>query len=80
MLKVFISRREILRAHIEYQKDPLVLCLHYNPDLASIEDVRRIATRMGTSIANIPALLPMGNIFAKPAIAISALRLAAGSK
>ena len=46
------DQRGILRAHIEYQKDPLVLCLHYNPDLASIEDVRRIATRTGTSIAN----------------------------
>ena len=46
------DQRGILRAHIEYQKDPLVLCLHYNPDLASIEDVRRIATRTGTSISN----------------------------
>ena len=46
------DQRGILRAHIEYQKDPLVLCLHYNPDLASLEDVRRIATRTGTSIAN----------------------------
>jgi Cd2+/Zn2+-exporting ATPase len=46
------NQRGILRAHVEYEKEPLVLCLHYNPDLTSIEDVRRIATRAGTSIAN----------------------------
>ena len=46
------NQRGILRAHVEYEKNPLVLCLHYNPDLTSIEDVRRIATRAGTSIAN----------------------------
>lgn len=46
------DQRGILRAHVEYEKDPLVLCLHYNPGLTSIEDVRRIATRAGTDIAN----------------------------
>jgi Cd2+/Zn2+-exporting ATPase len=46
------DQRGILRAHVEYEKDPLVLCLHYNPGLTSIEDVRRIATRTGTEIAN----------------------------
>ena len=46
------DQRGILRAHVEYEKDPLVLCLHYNPGLTSIEDVRRIATRAGTNIAN----------------------------
>jgi len=46
------NQRGILRAHIEYEKEPLALCLHYNPGLTSIEDVRRIATRAGTSIAN----------------------------
>ncbi len=46
------NQRGILRAHVEYEKNPLVLCLHYNPGLTSIEDVRRIATRAGTSIAN----------------------------
>jgi len=45
-------QRGILRAHIESQKDPMILCLHYNPALTSIEDVRRIATRAGTDIAN----------------------------
>jgi Cd2+/Zn2+-exporting ATPase len=46
------NQRGILRAHIEYQKDPFVLCLHYNPNLTSIKDVRRIATRTGAKIAN----------------------------
>ena len=46
------NQKGILRAHIEYQKDPLVLCLHYNPNLTSINDVRRIATRTGAKIAN----------------------------
>ena len=47
-----MNQRGILRAHVDYEKDPLVLCLHYNPDLTSIEDVRRVATRAGASIAN----------------------------
>lgn len=46
------NQRGILRAHIEPQKDPQILCLHYNPSLTSIEDVRRIAERAGTKIAN----------------------------
>ena len=36
------NQRGILRAHIENEQDPLILCLHYNPSLISIEDVRRI--------------------------------------
>ncbi len=46
------SQRGILRAHIENQQDPQILCLHYNPSLISIEDVRRIAERAGAKIAN----------------------------
>jgi len=46
------NQRGILRAHIENQQDPQILCLHYNPSLISIEDVRRIAERAGTKIAN----------------------------
>ena len=45
-------QRGILRAHIENQQDPQILCLHYNPSLTSIEDVRRIAERTGAKIAN----------------------------
>jgi Cd2+/Zn2+-exporting ATPase len=46
------NQRGILRAHIEYHQEPLILCLHYNPGLTSIEDVRRIATQTGANIAN----------------------------
>jgi Cd2+/Zn2+-exporting ATPase len=46
------NQRGILRAHIENQQDPQILCLHFNPSLTSIEDVRRIAERCGTKIAN----------------------------
>ncbi|MEE9188652.1 MAG: cation-translocating P-type ATPase, partial [Anaerolineales bacterium] len=46
------SQRGISRAHIENQQDPQILCLHYNPSLISIEDVRRIAERAGAKIAN----------------------------
>lgn len=46
------SQRGILRAHLEYEKDPLTLCLHYNPGLTSIEDVRRTAIRAGAEISN----------------------------
>jgi len=45
-------QRGIIRAHIERDNDPQVLCLHYNPSLISIEDVRRIAGRAGAKIAN----------------------------
>ena len=47
-----VDQKGILRAHIDYHKNPLVLCLHYNPNLTSMEDVRRIATRAGTAISN----------------------------
>ncbi len=45
-------QRGIIRAHIERSNDPQVLCLHYNPSLISIDDVRRIAGRAGAQIAN----------------------------
>ncbi len=46
------NQRGILRAHIEKKQDPQILCLHYNPSLTSIDDVRRIAERAGAKIAN----------------------------
>jgi Cd2+/Zn2+-exporting ATPase len=45
-------QKGIIRAHVEQGKDPLVLCLHYNPSLISINDVRLIAGRAGAKIAN----------------------------
>jgi Cd2+/Zn2+-exporting ATPase len=46
------NRRGIHHAHIEYEAGAPRLCLHYNPDLVSIEDVRQEAERAGTQIAN----------------------------
>jgi Cd2+/Zn2+-exporting ATPase len=45
------NQRGILRAHVENEQDPIILCLHYNPSLISIEDVRRIAGRAGGEIS-----------------------------
>ncbi len=46
------GRRGIHHAHIEHQEGSPCLCLHYNPDLITIEDVRRTAERAGARIAN----------------------------
>ncbi len=46
------NRRGIARAHIDPNANPPVLCLHYDPDFISLQDVRRIAERAGTRIAN----------------------------
>lgn len=46
------NQRGILRAHVEVEKDPQMLCLHFNPSQTSIEDVERIAGRAGAKIAN----------------------------
>jgi Cd2+/Zn2+-exporting ATPase len=46
------TRKGIIRAHLEMDKSPIVLCLHYNPTMVSIEDVRRLAERAGAGITN----------------------------
>lgn len=46
------NRRGISRAHIDSDASPPVLCLHYDPDYVSLQDVRRVAERAGTRIAN----------------------------
>jgi len=40
----------IYRAHLEREKNPVNLCLHYDPDLLSIDQVQRMAERAGTQI------------------------------
>lgn len=45
------NQRGIQHAHIEREKNPQILCLHYNPNYTSIQDVRRIAERVGAKIA-----------------------------
>jgi len=46
------SRRGIHRAHLKRDVEPIQLCLHYDPAMVSIEDVRRMADRAGATITN----------------------------
>ena len=46
------NRRGIVRAHLERERYPVNLCLHYDPDLLSLPDVKRIAERAGAQIVN----------------------------
>ncbi|MBL8049599.1 MAG: cadmium-translocating P-type ATPase [Anaerolineales bacterium] len=42
----------ILRAHIKRDKTPIDLCLHYDPNLLTLSDVKRLAERAGVEIIN----------------------------
>jgi Cd2+/Zn2+-exporting ATPase len=42
----------ILRAHVERDKSPVDLCLHYDPNLLTLSDVKRLAERAGAQIIN----------------------------
>ena len=46
------SRKGILRAHLRRDAEPIQLCVHYDPELVSIDDVRRMARRAGADITN----------------------------
>jgi Cd2+/Zn2+-exporting ATPase len=47
------SRREMRRAHLEIKEDlPAILCLHYDPDTISVDQVRRVAEQAGMEISN----------------------------
>ena len=46
------DHRGILRAHLERDKTPVDLCLHYDPNLLTMTKVKRIAERAGTQIIN----------------------------
>ncbi len=50
--QALLSRKGIQLAHIEHADDQPLLCLHYDPAMVSIEDLRRIAIRAGAQIAN----------------------------
>ncbi len=45
-------QRGLLRVHLEREKRPVTLCLHYDPNLMSVADVKRAAQRAGAQIAN----------------------------
>ena len=46
------NRKGILRAHLERDKSLVDLCLHYDPNLLSLPEVKRIAERAGAQITN----------------------------
>jgi Cd2+/Zn2+-exporting ATPase len=46
------DRQGLNRAHIERTKQPPALCLHYDPELVSLADVKRLAERAGARIVN----------------------------
>jgi len=48
----FQNYKGILRAHIERDKSPVDLCLHYDPNLLTLSDVKRLAERAGAQIIN----------------------------
>lgn len=46
------NHKGLQRAHLERDKRPVTLCLHYDPDILSIADVKRLAERAGVGIVN----------------------------
>ncbi len=48
----FQNQKGILRAQIERDKSPVDLCLHYDPNLLTLSDVKRLAERAGAQIVN----------------------------
>ncbi len=46
------NHKGILRSHLERDKTPVDLCLHYDPNLLSLPDVKRMAERAGAQIIN----------------------------
>ena len=46
------SQKGFQRAHLERDKRPVTLCLHYDPDILSLADVKQLAERAGVSIVN----------------------------
>jgi Zn2+/Cd2+-exporting ATPase len=46
------DQKGILRAHLEGEDHQINLCLHYDPNLLSIEQVQRMAERAGSRITN----------------------------
>ena len=46
------GQKGILRAHLERDRTPVELCLHYDPNQLSIEQVQRMAERAGAKITD----------------------------
>src|SRR6185369_15710816 len=45
------NHRGLQRAHLERDKHPVLLCLHYDPNVMTLSQVRRLAERTGADIA-----------------------------
>ena len=48
----FQSYKGIIRAHVEHDKIPVDLCIHYDPNQLTLSDVKRLAERAGAQIIN----------------------------
>jgi len=46
------NQKGLQRAHLERDKRPACLCLHYDPNTLSLAEVKRLAERAGTKIVN----------------------------
>jgi Cd2+/Zn2+-exporting ATPase len=46
------NHKDLRRAHLERDKDPVCLCLHYDPGTISVPEVKRLAERAGASITD----------------------------
>lgn len=46
------NQKGLQRAHLERNKRPAALCLHYDPNTILLADVKRLAERAGASIVN----------------------------
>jgi Zn2+/Cd2+-exporting ATPase len=46
------DQKGIQRSHLEREKSPVDLCLHYDPNILSLADVKRLARRAGADIIN----------------------------
>ncbi|MCL4261305.1 MAG: HAD-IC family P-type ATPase, partial [Anaerolineales bacterium] len=46
------GKKGIIRAHVERDKSPVDLCLHYDPNLLTLSDVKRLAELAGAQIVN----------------------------
>lgn len=46
------NQKGIQRSHLEREKTPVDLCLHYDPNILSLADVKRLARRAGADIIN----------------------------
>ena len=48
----FRNYKGIIRAHVERDKVPVDLCIHYDPNQLTLSDVKRLAERAGAQIIN----------------------------